>query len=362
MYDRSMCCNWNQNQGCCCYALRGPTGVQGPAGTVTVGTTTTGAPGTEAQVTNVGTPQAAILNFVIPQGPQGLPGPAGAQGPQGIQGIQGATGETGPQGPVGATGAQGPAGTVATITVGTTTTGAPGTKAQVTNVGTPQAAILNFVIPQGPQGLPGPAGAQGPQGIQGIQGATGETGPQGPVGATGAQGPAGTVATITVGTTTTGAPGTKAQVTNVGTPQAAILNFTIPRGDPRVEPAAFYAGQNQTAQTITTANTTLPLVTTLENVMNATNDTVTIPTDGNYRIRYMVRAVNPSNATVGLTLNGVNDTATNMTIDADHYMADYETFRNLTAGTEIALQAITVNPSLVLDANTVNANLVIERI
>lgn len=356
MYDRSMCCNWNQNQGGCCYALRGPTGVQGPAGTVTVGTTTTGAPGTEAQVTNVGTPQAAILNFVIPQGPQGLPGPAGAQGPQGIQGIQGATGATGatgPQGPVGATGAQGPAGAAATITVGTTTTGEPGTDAQVTNVGTPQAAILNFVIPQGPQGLTGPAGAQGPQGIQGIQGATGATGPQGP---------AGEAATITIGPTTTGEPGTDATVINTGTPQNAVLNFTIPRGDPGVAQTAFYAGQNQTAQTITTANTAIPLVTTLENAITAANDTITIPNDGNYRIRYMVRAVNPSNATVGLTLNGVNDAASNMVIDADHYTADYETIRNLTAGTEIALRAITVNPSLVLDANTVNANLIVERI
>ncbi len=354
-----MCCNWNQNQGCC-YALRGPTGIQGPAGTVTVGTTTTGAPGTEATVTNVGTPQAAVLNFVIPQGPQGLTGPAGAQGPQGIQGIQGATGATGatgPQGPVGATGPQGPAGEAATITVGTTTTGAPGTEATVTNVGTPQAAVLNFVIPQGPQGLTGPAGAQGPQGIQGIQGATGATG------ATGPQGPAGEAATITIGTTTTGAPGTNATVTNTGTPQNAILNFTIPRGDPGEAPAAaFYAGQNQTAQTITTANTNIPLVTTLENGITAANDVITIPSDGNYRIRYMVRAVDPSNATVGLTLNGVNDTATNMTIDANRYLADYETFRNLAAGTEIALQAVTVNPSLVLDANTVNANLIVERI
>lgn len=41
-------------------------------------------------------------------------------------------------------------------------------------------------------------------------------------------GPAGTVA---VGTTTTGAPGTSAAVTNTGTPVAAVLNFTIPRGD-----------------------------------------------------------------------------------------------------------------------------------
>lgn len=38
------------------------------------------------------------------------------------------------------------------------------------------------------------------------------------------------MASITVGTTLTGAPGTEAKVQNVGTDQAAIFNFTIPRG------------------------------------------------------------------------------------------------------------------------------------
>jgi hypothetical protein len=38
-------------------------------------------------------------------------------------------------------------------------------------------------------------------------------------------------ATVTVGTTTTGLPGTTASVTNSGTSSAAILNFTIPRGN-----------------------------------------------------------------------------------------------------------------------------------
>ncbi|HEV2555251.1 MAG TPA: hypothetical protein VGV17_15965 [Bosea sp. (in: a-proteobacteria)] len=44
----------------------------------------------------------------------------------------------------------------------------------------------------------------------------------------GATGPAGT---IEVGTVTTGAPGSSAAITNSGTDKAAILNFTIPRGD-----------------------------------------------------------------------------------------------------------------------------------
>jgi hypothetical protein len=50
-----------------------------------------------------------------------------------------------------------------------------------------------------------------------------ETGSIGPTGAS--------TATVSVGTVTTGAAGTSAIVTNAGTATAAILNFTIPRGD-----------------------------------------------------------------------------------------------------------------------------------
>ena len=103
----------------------GATGATGMAATVQVGTTTTGAPGTNASVTNTGTESNAVLNFVIPAG---------------------ATGATG------ANGATGADGTAATIQVGTTTTGAPGTEASVTNTGTESNAVLNFVIPAGATG------------------------------------------------------------------------------------------------------------------------------------------------------------------------------------------------------------------
>lgn len=55
----------------------GGIGPQGPAGqsaTVAVGTTTTGEPGSQAIVTNGGTESAAVLNFVVPQGPVGPDG------------------------------------------------------------------------------------------------------------------------------------------------------------------------------------------------------------------------------------------------------------------------------------------------
>lgn len=57
----------------------GDSTVPGPAGTVEVGTTTTGAPGTPADVTNTGTPSAAILNFTIPKGEKGDKGDGGGE-------------------------------------------------------------------------------------------------------------------------------------------------------------------------------------------------------------------------------------------------------------------------------------------
>ncbi|MCY1395257.1 hypothetical protein D9M71_101980 [compost metagenome] len=85
--------------------VAGPPGPPGPAATIQVGSVVTGAPGTNAEVENVGTSSDAIFNFVIPQGPvgigiQGPVGPAGQgiQGPVGPQGIQGLTGAVGPHG------------------------------------------------------------------------------------------------------------------------------------------------------------------------------------------------------------------------------------------------------------------------
>lgn len=75
--------------------MQGPPGPQGQQGepgaaaTVTVGTVTTGEPGTDAIVTNSGTERAAVLNFTIPRGETGAVGPRGPKGD---------TGETGPAG------------------------------------------------------------------------------------------------------------------------------------------------------------------------------------------------------------------------------------------------------------------------
>ena len=82
-------------------------------------------------------------------GKDGSPGPAGPQGEPGQQG---------PQGPAGASGAPGKDGAAATVTVGAVTTGEPGTDAAVTNTGTANAAVLDFVLPKGEKGEKGDPG------------------------------------------------------------------------------------------------------------------------------------------------------------------------------------------------------------
>ena len=155
-------------------------GEQGPAATIAVGTTTTGAPGSQASVNNIGTSSAAVFDFTIPRGDKGEKGEQGNDG-------QDST-------------VPGPPGAGATVDVGTTTTTPPGTQANVTNTGTTTNAFLTFEIPrgdqgqqgiQGNQGIQGDQGPQGNQGIQGEQGERGLQGIQGQKGDKGDQGPQG---------------------------------------------------------------------------------------------------------------------------------------------------------------------------
>ena len=136
-------------QSCCC-GTRPPT-----VPTFTIGTVTTGEPGSEADASITGTAPNYVLNLTIPQGevgpegPVGETGPQGEQGPQGIQGIQG---EQGPQGEQGETGPAGADGLTPNLTIGTVTTGAPGTDAEATITGTAPNFVLNLTIPQGQPG------------------------------------------------------------------------------------------------------------------------------------------------------------------------------------------------------------------
>lgn len=96
--------------------------------------------------------QAESGAFNGEKGEKGEKGDTGAQGPQGEKGDKGDTGATGAQGEKGDKGDTGADGIAATVTVGTVTTGEPDTPASVTNSGTENAAVLDFVIPQGEQG------------------------------------------------------------------------------------------------------------------------------------------------------------------------------------------------------------------
>jgi len=77
---------------------------------------------------------------------------------QNVADLGGPAGPQGPQGPVG------PPGNAATIEVQSTTTTAPGTDAEVINIGSPYAAYFEFYIPRGDTGATGATGPQGPAG------------------------------------------------------------------------------------------------------------------------------------------------------------------------------------------------------
>ena len=265
--------------------IEGPPGPQGPPGqaaTVTVGSTFTGAPGTDANVVNSGSTSNAIFDFTIPQGATGetgATGPAGADGSPGAPGIaasitvvetiteepgkdanvrnvgttsdaklqffipQGVAGAQGEPGTPGTPGKDGTDGVTPTVAAGTTTTLQPGQGAEVTEAdgSTPTAVIFDFAIPQGSQGLPGTPGTDGSDGTDGA------------------------AATIEVGTTSTLAPGEDATVTNIGTTSAATFDFGIPRG---ADGAKGDPGTDGAAATINVKSTTTGAAGTNATVVN----------------------------------------------------------------------------------------------
>jgi hypothetical protein len=137
-------------------------------------------------------PQArSLLSLTVGySGSRGQVGFVGSTGYTGSFGLTGYTGSTGTQGITGYTGSTGTAATVAVglVTVSTST-------ASVTNVGSPWAAIFDFVLQRGPIGYTGSTGTQG------ITGYTGSTGTQGDIGFTGSRGLTLTTATDLAGGT-----------------------------------------------------------------------------------------------------------------------------------------------------------------
>ena len=219
------------------FPLQGAQGKDGTAATVEVAGTVTLVENSPARVENIGDKTNAKLNFYIPRGEKG---------------------------------------NTPTIAIGTveSTTGNP----EVTNSGTNTGAIFNFKLPKGDKGDKGDTGATGEsfriiatldntnqlptptESIRSnaylipdeenenhlwvitgdttllwtdagqIQGVKGEQGPQGPAGTPGTNGTNGTAATVSIGSVTTLQPNASATVTNVGTPNNAVLNFGIPKG------------------------------------------------------------------------------------------------------------------------------------
>lgn len=94
--------------------------------TLFVGDTTTGEPGTDANVTITGNPPFQTLHFTIPKGEKG---DQGQRGPQGLQG---------------------PANV---LSVGSVTASYPGSQPQVTIRGTAPNQTIDFVLPRGNTGL-----------------------------------------------------------------------------------------------------------------------------------------------------------------------------------------------------------------
>ena len=230
-----------------------PVGDTGTAATISVGTVTTGDPGTSAAVINSGTSQDAVLNFTIPEGEQGI---------QGIQGIQGEA---------------------ATVAVGTTTTGTPGDPASVTNSGTANDAVFNFVIPEG------------------LKGDKGDTGDTGATGATGAD--------ITDLVADLDANGFK--LTNVGEPSADTDAATKSYVDNAIEGLSW----KDSANLLSTSNTPL------------TGSTATLVIDGHsaldstdsgYRIVLTAQSTTSENGIYVYSDNGTTYTLSRST-DADTY-------------------------------------------
>ena len=166
----------------------GKTGPEGKAATIIVGTVSTGDENTDVIVTNIGTPNSAILNFTIPKGNKGDKGEKGDKGDQGIAGPEGIQGPIGPY-------------YIPSISndgvISWTNTG-----------GLNNPSSISIKGPQGDTGIQGPEGPIGPQGVQGIQGPKGDPftyedftaeqleglrGPQGEPGPQGLQGPIGNI-------------------------------------------------------------------------------------------------------------------------------------------------------------------------
>ena len=223
---------------------------------IEIGETTTGEPGTPANVTNSGTNTAPVLDFTIPEGEKGdaatiQVGTVAASEPGSEPQVKNSGTENAAVFDfVLPTGQTGPTGQAATIEVESTVTGEPGTQASVENVGTTGAAKLKFTIPRGNTGqnaVTPTLAAGNVETWEPAQPATASVTGEGPAyqinlgiprGQTGAQGTPGQngqdgqTPTIAVGTVTTLDPGQDATAEIAGETPNLVLSLGIPQGQP----------------------------------------------------------------------------------------------------------------------------------
>ena len=221
-------------------------GETGDAATISIGTVSTLPAGADATVTNVGDTHNAILNISIPRGESGS---AATVQVGSVETTNNGVAEVSNSGtPSSAVlDFKIPQGQPASVSIGTVTTGDPGTNAVVSNSGTSGDVILDFTIPRGDKGQA--------LSIRGSYATEEQLKAEHPVGTDneayivngdlfiwnastnqwvnegriqGPQGDRGTAATIAVGAV---ASGNVASVTNSGTENDAIFDFTLPKGD-----------------------------------------------------------------------------------------------------------------------------------
>lgn len=265
--------------------VQGAIGPQGPAGN-TGATGSTGEPGLRWQGAWSASSGYSVGDAVSLNGSAYIStsnvntGVTPGTGPQ--WSLLASAGATGATGAAGASGLNGSNGAAATVQVGTVTTGAAGSSVSVQNSGTASAAVLSFSIPQGATGAAGTPGltwrgtwsagtgygkgdvvfrngsayvSLHPENtadpVVSVANSTGDWQVLVSQGSPGA-------ATVDLGTVTGGAV---AAVTNSGTQNAAVLNFTLPRGDTGATgPAgltfqgAWLAGNSYPATSVVTFN------------------------------------------------------------------------------------------------------------
>lgn len=184
------------------------------------------------------------------------------------------------------------------------------------------------------------------------------------------------VATITIGTTTTTAPGTNASVTNVGTKTNAILNFSIPRGEPGTSTTSTpaYASIYNNTQTPITLNqgaaatpVTLGVKGLNNNVDNQTANKLTITAAGDYKIEYFLAA--SSNTAATLTLDVKNNGTQIVGSNVSEAVGANESTRingvvlaNLQAGSILELDVSTSANTTITPADGTNAYLIVTKL